>query len=75
MCCAILFLWKPGNMLKTEPNMCMDVSHSVYLICYKVIFSKTELNFDLEDKPLPVSNMASSGLKKMLDFIILYIIY
>ena len=28
--------------------------------------------FDLVDKLLPVSNMASSGLKKMFDFIILY---
>ena len=37
-----------------------------------VIFCKTELNFDLEDKLSPVYNMASSGLKKMLDFIILY---
>ena len=35
--------------------------------CYKVIFSKTE------DKLSPVSNMASSGLKTMSGFIILYI--
>ena len=35
-------------------------------------FLKNRTNFDLEDKLLPVSNMASSGLKKMLDFIILY---
>ena len=35
-------------------------------------FLKNRNNFDLEDKLLPVSNMASSGLKKMLDFIILY---
>ena len=41
-------------------------------LCYKVIFSKTELIFDSVDKLLPVSNMASSGLKKILDLIILY---
>ena len=35
-------------------------------------FLKNRTNFDLEDKLSPVSNMASSGLKKMLDFIILY---
>ena len=47
--------------------------HHHYLYC-KVIFSKKKnrTNFDLEDKLLPVSNMASSGLKKMLNFIILY---
>ena len=33
---------------------------------------KNRTKFDFEDKLLPVSNMASSGLKKMLDFIILY---
>ena len=36
-------------------------------------FLKNRTNFDLVDKLSPVSNMASSGLKKMLDFIILYI--
>ena len=35
-------------------------------------FLKNETNFDLEDKLSPVYNMASSGLKKMLDFIILH---
>ena len=35
-------------------------------------FLKNRTNLDLEDKLLLVSNMASSGLKKMLDFIILY---
>ena len=35
-------------------------------------FLKNRTNFDLVDKLSPVSNMASSGLKKMLDFIILY---
>ena len=35
-------------------------------------FLKNRTNFDLEDKLLPVSNMASSGPKKMLVFIILY---
>ena len=35
-------------------------------------FLKNRTNFDLEDKLLPVSNMAFSGLKKMSDFIILY---
>ena len=35
-------------------------------------FLKNRTNFDFEDKLLAVSNMASSGLKKMLDFIILY---
>ena len=45
----------------------------ILLVLYNIgIFSKTEQNFDLEDKLLPVYNMASSGLKKMLDFIILY---
>ena len=34
-------------------------------------FSLNRTNFDLVDKLLPVSNMASSGLKKMLDFTIL----
>ena len=33
---------------------------------------KKTTNFDLEDKLLPVSKMASSGLKKMLDVIIVY---
>ena len=33
---------------------------------------KNRTNFDLEDKLSPVYNMASSGLKKMLDFITLY---
>ena len=37
----------------------------------QVYFLKNRTNFDLEDKLLPVSNMASSGLEKMLDFIIL----
>ena len=32
----------------------------------------TRTNFNSVDKLLPVSNMASSGLKKMLDHIILY---
>ena len=35
-------------------------------------FLKNRTNFDLEDKISPVSNMTSSGLKKMLGFIILY---
>ena len=35
-------------------------------------FLQNRTNVDLEDKLLPVYNVASSGLKKMLDFIILY---
>ena len=35
-------------------------------------FLKNRTIFDLEDKLSPVYNMASSGLKKWLDFIILY---
>ena len=35
-------------------------------------FLKNRTNFDLQDKLLPVYSMASSGLKKMLDFMILY---
>ena len=35
-------------------------------------FFKNRTIFDLEDKLLPVSNMASSGLKKMLVLTILY---
>ena len=35
-------------------------------------FLNSRTIFDLVDKLLPVSNMASSGLKKMLDFLILY---
>ena len=35
-------------------------------------FLKNKTNFDLEDMLLPVSNMAFSGLKKMLGFITLY---
>ena len=35
-------------------------------------FLENRTNFDSVDKLLPVSNMASSGLKKMLDLIILY---
>ena len=43
----------------------MDASHSV---CYNVddlIFSKNKIYFVLENKLLPGSNLASSGLKKM----------
>ena len=36
-----------------------------------MIFSITEPIFEIEDKLSPVSNMASSGLKKMLFYIIL----
>ena len=36
-----------------------------------MIFSITEPIFEIENKLLPVSNMASSGLKKMLFYIIL----
>ena len=35
-------------------------------------FLQNRTNFDSVDKLLPVSKMASSGLKKMLDLIILY---
>ena len=48
---------------KSTPNIFF------YTIGY---FLQNRLNFDLEDKLLPVYNMASWGLKKMLDFIILY---
>ena len=54
--------------------MCMDVSHSAYNYARRLFSQKKKnrTNFDLVDKLLPVSSMASSGLKKMLDFIILY---
>ena len=48
---------------------CLSFCLFIMLLGY---FPKNRTNFDLEDKLSPVSNMASSGLKKMLDFIILY---
>ena len=47
----------------------MGVSHSVCTAYYS-FFLKNRTIFDLEDKLLPVSNMASSGLKKMLVLIL-----
>ena len=44
----------------------MDASHSVCHNVDDLIFSKSDYIFLLEDKLLPVSNLASSGLKKML---------
>ena len=38
----------------------MDTSHSVCLNVDWLIFSITELNFEIADKLLPVSNIASS---------------
>ena len=40
--------------------------------CVSHYFLKNRTNCDLEDKLSPVYNMASSGLKKILDCIILY---
>ena len=34
---------QPIKAQNTQKEMCMDVSHSAYLLCFKVIFSKTEL--------------------------------
>ena len=45
------------------------IKMNLYTIGY---FLKNRTNFNLEDKLSPVYNMASSGLKKMLDFVILY---
>ena len=42
-----------------------------YLRCNKYLFSITEPIFGLRDKLSPVYNMASSGLKKMLFYLIL----
>ena len=42
------------------------------MVYYRFFFLKNRTRFDLEGKLLPVSNMASSGLKKMLDLIIIY---
>ena len=42
----------------------MDASHSVCFNAEDLIFSKTEIYFVLEDKLLPGSNLASSGLRK-----------
>ena len=52
--------------------MLVDVFHSVCIVYYRFFFFKNRTIFDLEDKFLPVSNMASSGLKKTLDLINLY---
>ena len=49
----------------------MDISHFACII-YCRVFSQNRTKFNLEDKLSPVYNMASSGLKKMLDLIILY---
>ena len=60
------------NISKTEYiNVYGCLSFCLFTIL-QGYFLKNRTNFDLEDKLLPVSNMDSSGLKKMLDCIILY---
>ena len=78
--------WCVPSMAVNTMLMCCLFTQVAYLVMFKTdmmwtrvsfcvlqgYFLKNRTNFDLEDKFLPVSNMASSGLKKMLDFIILY---
>ena len=65
-----------NNSTSWETKQHMKYVNGCFSFClYSIIkasFLKNRTKFDLEDKLLPVSNMASSGLKKMLDLIILY---
>ena len=57
------------DILVFTQNMLPREHEAFYTVGY---FLKSRTNFDLEDKLLPVYNMASPGLKKMLGFLILY---
>ena len=49
-----------GIKLNYDKCLSMDTSHSVFINVDRLIFSITELNFEIADKLSPVSNMASS---------------